>query len=177
MSSKVSRRVVLGAIGSGVAAAQLMSADANARAVAPEALPNGTLPPEALVASIAPGAHLAGCSVIAIEPLTRGAIGVLLSGPSGPFRLEVMLRDPSPVAAKAPGRTERFAVFVANAGDGASPTVEVQGLAAMALAFRIADIEDRIDATALLTHATRITQHREKLLSAPDARGVPDTRG
>jgi hypothetical protein len=165
MSSHVSRRAVLGAIGSGAAACGLaVSGDALAGSLEHHEA-QGAEGPEALVAGIKSGTKLAGSIVLLVEPLAHGAIAVMLAAPSGePFRLEIMRRDASAIPRAAPGRTERFAVYVVNRGDGAVPTVEAQGLAAMALANHIATVEERVDARLLLTHAERLAQHGAILL-------------
>ncbi|HVY47502.1 MAG TPA: hypothetical protein VHB21_16550, partial [Minicystis sp.] len=109
MTSKLSRRAVLGVIGSGAVAAPLFAAvDARAGSVSREEQ-EGDQPIEALVAGVGPGTKLAGAHVLVVEPLDGGAIGLLLAAPDGePFRLEIMRRDPSPVAPRAPGESERF---------------------------------------------------------------------
>jgi hypothetical protein len=165
MSSHVSRRAVLGAIGSGAAIAGLAtSGDALAGSLEHEEA-QGAEGPEALVAGIRTGTKLAGSTVLLVEPPARGAIALMLAAPTGePFRLEIMRRDPSAITRAAPGKSDRFAVYVVNRGDGAVPTVEAQGLAAMALAARIATVEERVDARRLLTHAERLAEHGATLL-------------
>jgi hypothetical protein len=165
MSSQVSRRAVLGAIGSGAAAAGIaVSGDALASSIEHEQA-QGSEGPEALVAGIPPGTTLAGSKVLLVEPPLHGAIALVLATPSGlPFRLEIMRRDASAIPREPPGLSDRFAVYVVNRGDGAVPTVEAQGLAAMALANHIATVEDRVDARRLLTHAERLAQHGAILL-------------
>jgi hypothetical protein len=155
----VSRRFVVGVLGSSVAAASLLTRAASAAA-----------PPEparvqALIAPLGEGARLGRWTIVRIEPLTRGAVTLVAAGEDGrEFCLEILARDPSPLAQRAPAITERFAVHVRNGGDGWLPTCEEQGLAAMALARIIAANEQALDAGGFLTHAERLAQHRASLV-------------
>ncbi len=165
MSANVSRRAVLGAIGSGAAVAGLaVSGDALAGSEEHHEV-QGAQGPEALVAGIGTGTKLAGSTVLLVEPMAHGAIALMLAAPTGePFRLEIMRRDTSAIPRNPPGLTERFAVYVVNRGDGVVATDERQGLAAMALANHIATVEERVDARRLLTHAERLAEHGATLL-------------
>lgn len=145
-SGKVSRRWFVGALGAGALATPLRAAAHVAAPITPFALP--------------PGTRIARWIVAAIEPLHRGAVGVVLHTVDDArhrFRLEILARDSSPLAARPPAETQHFAVFVRNGGDGWSPTVEEQGLAAMALAAWIARRETAAAAAGFLTHAARNT--------------------
>jgi hypothetical protein len=160
----VSRRFVVGVLGSSVAAGPLL-----ARASTLE-IPAEIARTEALVAPLRPGARLGRWVVRRVEPLTRGAVSVTLAGADEhEFRVEILARDPSPFAPAPPGVTARFAVHVCNGGDGWMPTCEEQGLAAMAVAEVLAANEQAIDARGFLTHAERLALHGGELL--PQAAG------
>lgn len=161
-SGKVSRRWVVGVLGAGALAMPLRAAagasDANALASA-----------RSRRFDLVPGARLARWVIADVEPLHRGAVVVVLHAVDDErhrFRLEILARDPSPLAARPPAETQRFAVFVCNGGDGWSPTIEEQGLAAMTLAARIAKSDALGDAEGFLTHADRIALHPASLLSS-----------
>src|SRR4051794_331539 len=105
-SGKVSRRWVVGVLGAGALAVPLGAGRGGA-----------------------PGDRLARWIIADVEPLRRGAVGVVLHSVDDArhrFRLEILARDPSPLAARPPAETQHFAVFVCNGGDGWSPTVEEQ---------------------------------------------------
>jgi hypothetical protein len=167
----VSRRVVVGVVGAGVVVTPLAGAAALAHASTQD---KNEPPPEiarerarALLQPLGPGSRLARWSVVAIHPLERGAVTIDVSGDDGHvFRLEVLARDPSPMAPRGPGLTERFSVHVKNGGDGWLPTVEEQGLAAMTLASVISANEAHATLDGFLTYAERIDRHRESLLPA-----------
>jgi len=152
-SVKVSRRWVVGVLGAGALAVPLCAGRA------------GDVP----CAPFAPGERLARWIIADVEPLCRGAVGVVLHSVDDArhrFRLEILARDPSPLAARPPAETQHFAVFVCNGGDGFSPTVEEQGLAAMTLAARIARTEADGKASGFLTHAERIERYPTALVSS-----------
>lgn len=160
----VSRRTVAIALAGGAVLAPLASADAPEQAHddlgdAPEA------PERALLSPLAVGSRLLSWEVVAIEPPEMGAVRVQLRGESGvAFGIEILARDRSPLAPRPPAQTERFALHVSNGGDGFSPTVEEQGLAAMALVQIVARNEPHVSADGFLTHAERLAQHAVALL-------------
>jgi hypothetical protein len=80
------------------------------------------------------------------------------------FQLEILARDASPIAPRAPGEAGRFAIYVRNGGDGFAPTDEEQGLAAMALAEIVRRNEANVSAEGFLTHEGRFAQHRRSLV-------------
>ena len=152
-SGKVSRRWVVGALGAGALAMPLLAGRTGE--------PNSAV--------LTPGERLARWIIADVEPLHQGAVGVVLHSvddASHRFRLEIMARDSSPLAARPPVETRHFAVFVCNGGDGFSPTVEDQGLAAMTLAARIARSELPAHAEGFLTHAERIARYPETLVTS-----------
>jgi hypothetical protein len=163
---KVSRRWVVGVLGASALASPLRAlASGSAREARPPRGPSRAR----LLHPLVPGARLARWVVAAIEPLHRGAVRVVLHAQGDDrkrFHLEILARDPSPIAARPPAETRSFAVFVCNGGDGFVPTVEDQGLAAMALGALIARNEGPGDADGFLTHAARIASHPDALLAS-----------
>lgn len=158
----VSRRFVVGVLGSSAAAAPLLARAASAAPKVASDLDRA----DALIRPLREGARLGRWTIARVAPLQRGAVTLTLAGDDGrAFRLEILARDPSPLAPRPPALTERFAVHVCNGGDGWLPTEEEQGLAAMALAPVLAANERAIDAAGFLTHAERIAQHRSSLVA------------
>ena len=167
----ISRRAMVGVLGGGLCAAPLVGSVLGAAADLASPSPAGrdarATPAVALIAPLAVGARFARWTVAAVSPIDRGAVTVTVHGADGhAFRLEILARDASPLASRAPGVTDRFAIHVANGGDGWLPTAEEQGLAAMTLATIVARNEHAVDADAFLTHAERIARHRDGLLGA-----------
>lgn len=75
--------------------------------------------------------------VEAVLPLTAGAVPVVMRTPAGArFQVDVLRRDAGGPAAVA--ETERLALFIANKGDGRTPTDEDQAHAARSLAAWLA---------------------------------------
>jgi len=165
----VSRRMVVGLLGSGVALAPAVG-----QALAREASGDPSDVVRALLAPLGPGEKIGRFTVEAIRPLAEGAVTVSVSGEDGAaFQLEILARDASPLAPRAPGETSRFAVYVRNGGDGFAPTNEEQGLAAMALAAIVKRNEASVSegAAGFLTHEQRFSQHRRSLVKT----GSPKT--
>lgn len=179
----VSRRIVVGALAGSVVGASVASAMSSLQADVDNTvgLANGEpLPRERhLLAPLAEGARLLSWEVVAIEPLERGAVRVQLRGESSvAFSIEVLARDGSPLAQRPPAETAQFAIYVNNGGDGRMPTVEEQGLAAMALSQIVARNEPHVSLEGFLTHRDRIAEHPVALLrhvdgSAPPGEGSP----
>lgn len=158
----VSRRMIVGLLGSGVALAPAIG-----QAFAggsPAAAPDRDVGKD-LVAPLGPGEKIARWKVEAIRPLAEGAVTVVVAGEDQrSFQLEILARDPSPIAPRAPGETSRFAIYVRNGGDGFVPTDEEQGLAAMALAEIVRRNEAKVSAEGFLTHEGRFAKHRGSLV-------------
>ncbi|MCC6217104.1 MAG: hypothetical protein IT376_19755 [Polyangiaceae bacterium] len=166
MSNEVNRRSFVGALGVGAAAAAASSTAAVHAAPATGAI---VLTPqeqaqraEALESAVAPltsGSRLGRWTVERVLPVAAGAQSLVLRDASGGlFQLDVCSRAPG---VSSPASTDRFQVFVANGGDGATATVEDHGLAAMALAEVIRANEQRLDgrgfeALAAREHLARI---------------------
>jgi hypothetical protein len=88
-----------------------------------------------LVAPLVAGSALGAWRVESVKPLTDGAVSLLLRDSSErAFQLDICAFDPQSGAPLGPARSERFQIFVANEGDGATGTIEEHGLAAMAVA-------------------------------------------
>ena len=160
MPGTISRRNVVGMLGAvGAAGALGVEAPAFARGAA-------------LVDPIAVGARFGRWKVVAIHEVEEGALRVDVSGEDGHvFVIEILARDPSPLAPQPPAATEGLALYVRNGGDGWSPTVEEQGLAAMALAQVLASQGKGAAVSGLLTHGERVVSHGAKLLGE-DPRAV-----
>lgn len=157
----ISRRGAVGVFGATAVAVPLIG---HLGAESPETGEQGSTSPADLFAPLRPGSRLARWQVVAIGAMVAGAVTVELRGDDGQtFRLEVLARDPSHLAPRPPGLTERLAVYVANGGDGWLPTVEDQGLAAMTLAEVIRANEAR-HAHGFLTHAQRVAVEGDRLL-------------
>lgn len=183
-SNPVSRRTVALALAGGVVGAKLASnaagPPAQPSAHAPPAEPIGAQKSESAEAAARPrerrllsplteGSKLLAWDVVAIEPLALGAVTVKLRGESGvAFSVEVLARDSSPLSPAPPGRTEKFAVYVNNGGDGRMPTAEEQGLAAMALAQVVANNEAHVSAEGFLTQGARLADYQVALMQHAD---------
>jgi hypothetical protein len=123
---------------------------------------------ERLFAPLAVGAQFARWTIVQIEPVVDGAVRLKVrSGDNHVFNLEIMARDDSALAQKPPAQTAKFAVFVANGGDGWSATDEDHGLAAMTLASIVEKNEAAVELPGLLTHAQRLQSHAGSLLKPP----------
>lgn len=93
-----------------------------------------------------------------------GAVPVVLRTPEGErFQVDVLRKDP-----RGPGgvaETAHFALFIANRGDGATPTDEAQAHAARALAGWIAAREGEASPLELLSFRERQRAHPEGVFS------------
>jgi hypothetical protein len=166
---KLSRRQLVGMVG---AAAALASSGAIAaerkpwaatRSAAPATAPS---PAAAIVAPLAAGVRLGRWRVAGVVARSGAVTVGLDDGASPPFYLEVCQRDDEgPVP---PARTDRCDVFVANEGDGALPTVEEQGLAAMAVADVVRANEHQSDLSGLMTHRSRLQRFGKEMIRGLD---------
>jgi hypothetical protein len=155
----VSRRLFVGMLGSSVLAAPALRDAAASPSPAAGAA-------EQLLHPLRPGSRLARWTLVSIEPFARGALGLVLEAERDHlFRLEILARDRSPIGARPRAETEHFAIFVENGGDGWSPTIEEQGIAAMAVATLIRRNEAPRLSASFLTHSERIARHPGALLS------------
>ena len=100
------------------------------------------VPPEAvaLMGELGPGVAVGRWTIIAVHPVRHGALPIVLAGEDGArYQVDVLARDPA--GALAVANTETLSLYVANRGDGGTPTDEGQGLGAMALARALAKRE------------------------------------
>jgi hypothetical protein len=156
--------MIVGLLGSGVALAPAVGQALTGGASAPAPEPSSDAG-KALLAPLGPGDRIGTFTIDAIRPLAEGAVTVAVSSAGGrAFELEILARDASPLAPRAPGETGRFAIYVRNGGDGFAPTNEEQGLTAMALAAIVKRNEDKVSAEGFLTHEGRFSQHRRSLV-------------
>ncbi len=93
---------------------------------------------------LAAGTSIGRGTVEAVLPCTAGAVPVVMRTPDGArFQVDVLRRDPDGPAAVA--ETERLGLYIANKGDGRTPTDEAQAHAARSLATWLGerDADDR----------------------------------
>lgn len=155
MPGRISRRSAVSLMGAGGLAGVLVGQAASERAAEPVAA--SALPLQV-------GQRFGRWTISAIYAITDGALQIGIEGAdSREFVLELMARDPSPLAPRPPASTDALAIFVRNGGDGWLPTAEEQGLAAMTLA-RVLESSGHVGPVAgLLTHSERVVQHRATL--------------
>jgi hypothetical protein len=112
-------------------------------------------------AGLEPDAMLGSWKILHVGPLSRGGRVILMSGAGERFELEVLLRDAE--GPRPPGESAKFAVFVRNAGNGATSTDEDHGLAAMSLAAHLRTREAAIDPSGFLTMRERSATYAREL--------------
>ena len=160
MPGTISRRCAVGVLGA-VGAAGVLSSEAPAFARGAE-----------LADPIQVGSRFGRWKVVAIHDVEDGALRVDVAGEDEHvFVIEILARDPSPMAPQPPAATEGLALYVRNGGDGWSPTAEEQGLAAMALAELLASQGRGAAIAGLYTHGERVINHGATLLGE-DPRAV-----
>lgn len=127
------------------------------------------LPPEAeaLFRDLKPGSKVEQWTIVAVHPVRHGALPVVLAGADGRrFQVDVMAIDPGGPLGVA--NTKTLSLFVANRGDGDTPTEESQGLGAMALAAALAERETAgAEPPTLVTFAKRAEQHPGGAFAVP----------
>ena len=156
MAGTISRRSAVGVMAAGglagVLGDRLESAGAPATSDAAPAL-------------LQVGTRFGRWTVTAVHPIEDGALRIGCKGADErAFALEVLARDPSPLAPSPPATTDGLAIYVSNGGDGWLPTEEEQGLAAMTLAHLLTASGKGGAIDALLTQADRVVSHHAKLL-------------
>ncbi len=160
MPGTISRRCMVGVMGA-VGAAGVLGGEASAFAQGAD-----------LVDPIRVGSRFGRWKVVAIHEVQDGALRVEVAGEDEHvFVVEILARDPSPMAPQPPAATEDLALYVRNGGDGWAPTVEEQGLAAMALAQLLASQGRGAAIAGLLTHGERVVAHGATLMGE-DPRAV-----
>ncbi len=121
----------------------------------------------ALLGELGPGASVERWTIVAIHPIRHGALPIVLTAPGGtPFQVDVLARDPG--GAQGVANTESLSLFVANRGDGGTPTDEDQGLGAMALARALAKRQSAgAETPTLSTFAQRAQTHPNGAFAVP----------
>lgn len=131
---------------------------------APAEVPEAARP---LLGDLRPGAAVGQWTLVAVHPIRHGALPVVLADANGVrYQVDVLARDaagPDGVA-----NTDRLSFFVANRGDGGTPTDEGQGLGAMALAAALSERE-RSGATLpeLATFSERASAYPDGSFAVP----------
>lgn len=111
---------------------------------------------EALVHPLVPGSRFGSWTLEHVVMDERGPSYVVLDERGVKFQVDVCLRDADVSAPRGPATTNRFDLFVANQGDGATDTVEAHGLGAMALADVIRSNEADADVSSCHTLRQRL---------------------
>jgi hypothetical protein len=93
---------------------------------------------ELLGESLRGGTRVAFGTIEAVLPISAGAVPVVMRTPAGErFQVDVLRRDPKGPAGVAD--TNELSLFIANRGDGETPTAEAQAHAARGLAAWIGE--------------------------------------
>ena len=101
-------------------------------------LPPATTAELDLLSPVKPGTVYRGWKVVSVHGVHLGAVPVVMEDRRGDrFQVDVCLRDRSPKAPKAVADTARLSFFLANSGDGSTPSAELHGLGAIALAVAL----------------------------------------
>lgn len=174
-SRQITRRFVVTALGGGVALAPVIAKAALSNAMSShDSNEGGPLPDSAssqtaasagseLLAPLMVGSTVAGCTLSAIGDVSQGALGLLLTDRSGGrFGIEICARDEN--SPRSPAETANFQLYVVNEGDGALPTTEEHGLAAMAIAAFIRKNEASVDGAGFLTLEQRLSRHGGEII-------------
>ena len=119
-----------------------------------------------LAGHLRPGAQLGRWRVVAIHPEQFGAVAVVMATEDGRrFQVDVLRRDTSGPDGVA--NTAQLSLFVANRGDGDTPTNEEEGLGAIVLAQALEPYDDHDDFGGLLTLAERNAAHPNGSFGVP----------
>ena len=119
-----------------------------------------------LIAPLQPGSSIGAWKVKAVTAVRAGALTVSLVDSAGrAFAVDLCARDDMPGAPVSPARTARFDLFVANGGDGAMPTREEHGLAAMALAEVVRTNEQRMAIPGVMTQRARVKRYGDQIVA------------
>ena len=123
---------------------------------------------ELLGESLRAGTSIGRGTIVAVLPIRAGAVPVVMRTPQGEeFQVDVLRRDSKGPAGVA--ETARLSLFIANKGDGATPTAEAQAHAARALAGWLAARDDagpaELLAADLLSFRERQRAHPEGVFS------------
>jgi hypothetical protein len=105
--------------------------------------------------------------VVGQSPVEHGAMTLTLVDEAGDrFGVTLCARDDASGAPRGPARTERFDLFVDNEGRGDTPTDERRGIATMALADALRQVESALAADGLLPLRERLARHAGELVCA-----------
>jgi hypothetical protein len=158
---KVSRRQCVGWLGATVALAPVAVASVqNGETQSEVSDCCDSLTAAALLSPLVVGSSIGRWQITALGALHAGAVSVQLSGLDGQlFHIDICARDDAPGAPEPPAHTDHCDLFIANEGKGNDPTVEDQGLAAMALAEVIRTHENTTDLHGLMTLRARLDLH------------------
>ena len=171
-SNQLSRRRMMTLIGAAVALVPVATLSPSRASAAPKTPSNPADRPAqpvagafALVAPLVAGSQLGAWRVERGSEVRHGAVTIALRDAHGEeFFLDVCHRDNGLGAPQPPARSERCEVFVANVGDGAKPTNEAHGQAAMALAEILRANEQRAGVAGLLTLRDRLARFPGQVL-------------
>ena len=168
----VDRRTVIAAVGigagvaaTGVIGSKITGSDGD---TSPRHLP----PPQddavaALFGELNEGARVGRWTVVRVYGVHLGAIPVILQPDDGEaFQVDVLRRDADGPAGV--GNTPSLSLYLANRGDGSSPTTEEHGLGAMTLAHALAERERAgADVPSLMTLRERLASYPDGIYSVP----------
>src|SRR5690349_12866095 len=106
----VSRRRLVGLLGGGVALAPAIARAFSVQTPSTQVADEGSLARAcdagALIAPLRSGSTLHGFTIVEVGPVNEGAITVALENAEGHrFHLEILARDPSPIAPQPPAQT------------------------------------------------------------------------
>lgn len=122
---------------------------------------------ELLGESLRAGTSLGRGTIVAVLPISNGALPVVMRTPGGEeFQVDVLRRD-----AKGPtgvAETARLGLFIANKGDGQTPTAEAQAHAARALAGWLAARDPAGAAGPAELLAAELLSFRERQRAHPE---------
>jgi len=108
------------------------------------------------------GSKVYDWTIVAIHGVHLGAVPVIMEDKTGDrFQVDVCLKDNASGAPHAVASTSRLSFFLANSGDGSTPSDEVHGLGAIALATLLSRRESGGTPEGLLTL-------RQRMASFPD---------
>jgi hypothetical protein len=119
-------------------------------------------------AGLRPGRRIDRWTVVAVHDVHLGAVPIVMATAEGErFQVDVLARDPGGPHGVA--ETDRFALFIANRGDGHTATAEEHGLGAMAIAVVMRDAESQPGASFpdLLTLSQRAASHPQGAYGVP----------
>jgi len=119
----------------------------------PERDPEVPTPPSFLDALV--GRTFRGCRVDRVSPEHLGGAAIVLSSPEGPVQIDILARGETPGVAE----TGRYALFLANRGDGRQQTHERHGLALMDVAGWLREQERHHAPLPVRTLAERQAAH------------------